>query len=60
MKKFIKDLYNEHGGLAIVFGIVSTIWLSPLLLTFIGLKFAIVMPINYLFKKITTNRPFKK
>jgi hypothetical protein len=60
MKKFIKDLYNEYGMLSIVFGITATVWLSPLFLVFFIMKYVVELPIKYLFKKIKTNRPFKK
>ena len=58
--KMIKELYKENGILAIFFGIVATLWISPVAILFILAKFLIEWPIKFLFRKFKTNRPFKK
>ena len=57
--KIIKELYKENGILAILFGIVATIWISPVAILFLLAKFIIELPLKFIFKKFRTNRPFK-
>tara|TARA_R110002020_G_scaffold220479_1_gene428410 strand:- start:83 stop:247 length:165 start_codon:yes stop_codon:yes gene_type:complete len=52
MIKFIKELSKENGVIAIIFGFIATIWLSPIAIVFILIKVLIEWPIKYIVRKI--------
>ena len=48
----LKKIYKENGILAILFGIIATVWLAPIALVFVLIKLVIELPIKFIIGKI--------